>query len=125
MTHPRYIVQENLEYAEGNPFGQGQNDHCTTENKIKCLASGMQFINSRDLSQHLFALSMSPATNATDIGTAYDVNKHCMTMTGYEYDQICGITIADKAGLGASELFGHKKDPCKMHEVSCHTKVNI
>jgi hypothetical protein len=63
-----------LERTEGNPPSQGLHDCATLKNRFKCLALGLQLVDSQMKRNHVICLSMLPIAGGTEEIAAKETN---------------------------------------------------
>ena len=76
------LMMANLfDRSGGNAFAQGLHDCATTENKVKHLAHGIQFVDPDLRRNHVVCISMKPISSGTDDVGKQRIQQQIKTMT--------------------------------------------
>ena len=120
----KFITKINLEYSEGNRFGQGLQDCVTLASTKKHSAIGLCFIDPKLKTNHAVCLGMVLAdTGGKDIAIAAKIREVALKVTGFTYDAIAHSTIVDFAALGVCNALEHEREGCDMHNIDKIAKV--
>ena len=115
LSFARFMMDELLEYSQGNPPVQANHDCATLDNKLKFMSIGCQLIDPWLHQNHVICIGMRKIDGGDDITGAAMLQKGFLDVFGRELADVVREIVSDVAALSVATRCGKPSKRCMMH----------